>query len=219
MNLGPLGLSFKLATISLFFLLIISLPISWWLFRSKSIFSRIIESITSLPMVLPPTVLGFYLLVLFQPESYLGKLWITLTGSQLTFSFAGLVLASVIYSLPFVIQPIKQDFETIGMAPIENAWMLGMNPLKTFVFIGIPMVWRGIITGMVLGFAHTLGEFGVVLMVGGSIPGKTKVVSIALFEHVEAMQMEEAHSLAAVLLGISFFSLLLVNFIRRKERG
>jgi molybdate transport system permease protein len=174
------------------------------------------EALTALPLVLPPTVLGFYLLILFSPNSAFGAFWVQTTGETLTFSFTGLVIASMLYSLPFTVQPLQAAFESIGRAPLEAAAMLRASPLDRFFTVAAPMAKRGFLTAMVLSFTHTLGEFGVVLMVGGNIPGKTKVISIAIYEHVETINYADAHVLSAILLVFSFTTLLLVYSLNRR---
>ena len=197
-------------------LLLLGTPLAWWLAGTRSPFKPLIEAITALPLVLPPTVLGFYLLVLFAPDAPLGGLWVELTGQTLTFSFSGLVLASMLYSLPFVVQPLQASFEAVGRGPLEAAAVLGARPLDVFFSVASPLALRGYLTATVLGFAHTLGEFGVVLIVGGNIPGRTRVVSIAVFEHVETLQFAAAHRLAAGLLLFSFLVLVLVYALNRR---
>jgi len=160
--------------------LLLGTPLAWWLAGTRSPFKPLIEAVTALPLVLPPTVLGSYLLVLFAPDAPLGGLWVELTGQTLTFSFSGLVLASMLYSLPFVVQPLQASFEAIGRGPLEAAAVLGARPLDVFFSVASPLALRGYLTATVLGFAHTLGEFGVVLMVGGNIPERTRVISIAI---------------------------------------
>jgi len=172
--------------------------------------------VTALPLVLPPTVLGFYLLVLFSPNAPLGALWVEVTGATLTFSFTGLVLASVVYSLPFTVQPLQAAFETLGRGPLEAAAMLRASPLDAFFTVASPLALRGYLTATVLTFAHTIGEFGVVLMVGGNIPGQTKVISIAIYEHVETINYADAHTLSAILLVFSFLVLLFVYAMNRR---
>jgi molybdate transport system permease protein len=192
-ELGPILLTLALAGIATVLLVIVGTPLAWWLAHTKSRFKPLIESITALPLVLPPTVLGFYLLVLFSPNSWFGGFWVSVTGATLAFSFTGLVIASMIYSLPFMVQPLQTAFEAIGRAPLEAAATLGATPRDTFYSVVVPMAARGFLTACVLTFAHTIGEFGVVLMVGGNIPGRTKVVSIAIYEHVETLNYAEAH--------------------------
>jgi len=210
LELEPLGLSVQLASITVLVLLIVATPLAWWLAFTRARARAVVEAVVALPLVLPPTVLGFYLLILLGPAGAIGGLWVRLTDTTLTFSFTGLVVASVIYSLPFAVQPLQGAFESVGRSPLEAAATLGATPLQAFWRIASPLALRGYVSAIVLTFAHTLGEFGVVLMVGGSIPGSTKVVSIAVFEHVETLRYPEAHVLAAVLLVFSFVVLLAV---------
>jgi molybdate transport system permease protein len=174
-----------------------------------------IEAVVALPLVLPPTVLGFYLLILMAPGSPVGGFWLRLTDTTLTFSFAGLVVASVLYSLPFMVQPLQSAFEAVGRGPMEAAATLRAGPLDAFFTVVVPLSLRGFLTAVVLTFAHTVGEFGVVLMVGGNIPGRTRVISIAIFEHVETLQYAEAHALSALLLVFSFVVLAVVYTVNR----
>ena len=192
-------------------MLIIGTPVAWWLARSKARFKFVIEALIALPLVLPPTVLGFYLLIAMSPNGPLGFL-------SLPFTFAGLVVGSVVYSLPFVVQPLHNAFSSIGDRPLDVAATLRASPLDSFFTVVLPLARSGIITASVLGFAHTLGEFGVVLMIGGNIPGQTKVASIAIYEHVEALDYVHAHTLSAVLLLLSFVLLLVVYASNRKFR-
>ncbi len=215
-DLGPLLLTFRLAAIVTALLLILGTPLAWWLARTRSRIKPVIEAIAALPLVLPPTVLGFYLLVTFSPRSVIGGAFHDLTGTTLTFSFAGLVICSAIYSLPFAVQPLQAAFEQVGRAPMEAAAMLGAGPRDAFLTVAAPMALRGYLTALVLTFAHTVGEFGVVLMVGGNIPGKTKVISIAIYEHVETIEYAQAHTLSAILLVFSFVVLLSVYAINRR---
>ncbi len=211
-----LFLSFKLAVVTTVLLLLLATPVAWWLAFTRHPIKPVIETLTALPLVLPPTVMGFYLLLLMSPNSLLGGWWLTLTDSTLTFSFSGLVIASLVYSLPFAVQPLQTAFEQIGKAPLEAAATLRASPLDTFWSVAVPMARRGFITAAALTFAHTLGEFGVVLMIGGNIPGKTRVVSVTIYEHVETLQYAEAHMLAAILLVLSFAVLLLVYGLNRR---
>ncbi len=208
----------KLATITVVFLLLLGTPLAWWLSGTRSRFKAPIEAITALPLVLPPTVLGFYLLILMGEHGPLGQLWETLFGHALSFSFTGLVIASCVYSLPFVVQPLQAAFEQLDRSEIEAAWTLGASHRNTFLTIVVPQARRGFLTAIVLGFAHTLGEFGVVLMVGGSIPGETKVMSIAIYEYVEALQFDEAQTLSLILLAFSFLVLWLVYTLNRNRQ-
>jgi molybdate transport system permease protein len=215
LELGPLWLSIQLASMTVLVLLSLATPLAWWLAFTRVRARVVVETIVALPLVLPPTVLGFYLLILMGPASTIGGLWVRITDTTLTFSFAGLVVASVIYSLPFAVQPLQGAFEAVGKAPLEAAATLGASPLQSFWRIASPLAVRGYVSAIVLSFAHTLGEFGVVLMVGGSIPGSTKVVSIAVYEHVETLNYGQAHLLSAVLLVFSFAVLLAVYVLNR----
>jgi molybdate transport system permease protein len=215
-DLGPVWLTFQVAGTTVVALLLIGTPIAWWLAFTRSRARVPIEAVVALPLVLPPTVLGFYLLILLGPRSPIGALWVDLTGGTLTFSFTGLVVASVLYSMPFMIQPLQGAFEAIGREPLEAAATLRASPLDAFLSVASPMALRGYITAIVLSFAHTVGEFGVVLMVGGNIPGVTKVVSIAIYEDVETLNYAEAHQLAAGLLIFSFLVLLIVYGANRR---
>jgi len=215
-TLAPVWLSLELAAVTVVLLLAIGTPLAWWLAWTRSRARPLIEALVALPLVLPPTVLGFYLLVLFGPAGAIGRFWLALTDTTLTFSFSGLVIASVIYSFPFVVQPLQTAFEAVGAGPLEAAATLGANRLESFVRVASPLAIRGYVTAIVLGFAHTLGEFGVVLMVGGNIPGETKVISIAIYEHVETLAYDQANALSAGLLIFSFVVLLVVYTINRK---
>ena len=175
-----------------------------------------VEALTTLPLVLPPTVLGFYLLILLGPAGWIGKWWVSITGDALTFTFTGLVIASMVHTLPFVVQPMRQSFQDMGAGPLEDAATLGAGPIDRFFSIGLPQARRGLITAAVLAFAHVLGEFGVVLMVGGNIPGQTKVISIAIYESVETLDYVTAHLLSAALLGLSFCVLIGVFAVNRR---
>ena len=215
-DLGPLWLSLHLAAVTTLILLLLGTPLAWWLARTRSRFKPAVEAITALPLVLPPTVLGFYLLIMLSPASALGGFWLQLTGDALTFSFAGLVVASVIYSLPFMVQPLETAFTAVGRGQVEAAASLRASPLDAFMNVAVPLSARGFLTAVVLTFAHTIGEFGVVLMVGGNIPGETRVISIAIYEHVETLRYAEAHVLSAGLLIFSFCVLLAVYTLNRR---
>ncbi|MEI4233681.1 molybdate ABC transporter permease subunit [Roseovarius sp. D22-M7] len=215
-DLGPLLLTVRLAAITTVVLLIVGTPLAWWLAHTRSRMKSVVEAVTALPLVLPPTVLGFYLLVFLSPNSTLGGLWLTATGTTLTFSFLGLIIASAMYSLPFMVQPLQAAFEAVGRGPLEAAASLRATPLDAFLSVATPMAVRGYLTAIVLTFAHTIGEFGVVLMVGGNIPGRTKVVSIQIYEEVETINYAAAHSLAAILLAFSFIVLLAVYTFNRR---
>ena len=194
----------------------IGTPLAWWLAHTKNRLRPVIEAITAIPLVLPPTVLGFYLLILMSPNAPIGGVWRDVTGGTLTFSFVGLVIASAIYSLPFMVQPLQGAFEAVGRAPLEAASLLRATPIDQFFTVATPMAIRGYITAVVLTFAHTVGEFGVVLMVGGNIPGETKVISIAIYEHVETLRYDQAHALSVVLLIFSFAVLMMVYTLNRR---
>ncbi len=224
---GPLLLTAKLAAITVIGLLIVGTPLAWWLAlgvqQNKSRWHGyvrvVVEALVALPLVLPPTVLGFYLLMAMGANGTLGQWWIGLTGEPLAFSFTGLVIASMIYSLPFVVQPLSNAFQSMGRDWMEAAWSLGANRWQTWLRVVVPHCRAGFLTATVLGFAHTLGEFGVVLMVGGNIPDETRVVSIAVYDLVESMSYGAAHKLSLILLGFSFLILILVyGFNRRWSR-
>ena len=212
----PIIITLQLATVTVLVLLVIGIPISWWLAHTRTRFRPIFEAIVALPLVLPPTVLGFYLLIILGPHGWIGKPAEVIFGSPLSFTFTGLVIASTFYSLPFVVQPLYNAFEAIGKDPLEAAWTLGASKWDAFWTVASPMALRGYITAIVLGFAHTLGEFGVVLMVGGSIPGRTKVLSIEIYDRVETLDYGHAHLLSAGLLSFTFLILLIVYYINRK---
>jgi molybdate transport system permease protein len=215
-DLGALWLTLHLAAVTTVILLVLGTPLAWWLANTRSRLKPAVEAVTALPLVLPPTVLGFYLLITLSPASPLGALWVDVTGESLTFSFSGLVVASVLYSLPFMVQPLETAFEAVGRGPLEAAASLGASRLDAFVSVAVPLSARGFLTAGVLTFTHTLGEFGVVLMVGGNIPGETRVVSIAIYEHVETLRYAEAHALSALLLVFSFAVLLVVYAVNRR---
>ena len=216
LSLGPVWLSLRLATVTVLVLLLLATPLAWWLAFTRSRARTWVEAVVALPLVLPPTVLGFYLLILLGPTGAIGRYWVEITDSTLTFSFSGLVIASVIYSFPFAVQPLQVAFEGVGKAPLEAAAVLGARPFDAFVSVASPLALRGYLSAIVLSFAHTLGEFGVVLMVGGNIPGATKVISIAVYEHVETLEYAQAHVLSAGLLVFSFVVLLAVYTFNRK---
>ena len=209
-DLIALLVTLKLALVSTFILLLAGTPVAWWLSRTEWRFRFLIEAVVALPLVLPPTVLGFYLLVALSPAGPIGAVTSALGLGSLAFSFTGLVIGSVIYSMPFVIQPLQDAFRAIGPRPLEVAATLRAPPLDRFFTIVLPLAKPGFITATVLGFAHTLGEFGVVLMIGGNIPGETRVVSIAIYDHVEMLEYTRAHLLAGGLLLLSFLMLTVV---------
>ena len=213
----PLLLTVKLAGTTTLILLIIGPPIAWWLANTRLKAKPLIETIVALPIVLPPTVMGFYLLILLSPQGVIGSWWLQLTGETLTFTFLGLVIASVLYSFPFVVQPLQSAFESVGHDLMEAAHTLGATPLDAFFSVAVPLAKRGFLTAAVLGFAHTLGEFGVVLMVGGNIPGETRVISIAIYDHVEMLEYGKAHALSAILLGFAFLAMLLMYTANHKQ--
>lgn len=215
-DISALFLTLRLAGLTTVILLLMGTPLAWWLARSRWRFKFIIESFIALPLVLPPTVLGFYLLIALGNNGPLGRLSQTLGGPSLAFSFTGLVVGSVLYSMPFVIQPLQNAFASIGDRPLEVAATLRASPLDRFITIALPLAHPGFLTAAVLGFAHTLGEFGVVLMIGGNIPGKTQVLSIAIYDHVEALQYGQAHLLSAGLLLLAFMMLLLIYAFNRR---
>jgi len=213
---GPLWLSVRLAAITTLLLILFGTPLAWWLSRTSSRFKSAIEAIVALPIVLPPTVMGFYLLVVLGPYGSVGRWWVEMTGETLTFSFTGLVLASCIYSLPFAIQPLQNAFESLDKRDLEAAWTLGASRIDAFFSVAVPQSARGFLNAVVLAFAHTLGEFGVVLMVGGNIPGETRTISIAIYDQVESLNYGLAHQLSAILLVLAFAVLLLMFVINRR---
>lgn len=215
-DLTPIYLSLKLASMTTVILFFLGLPLAWWLSQSRSVFKTVIESVVALPLVLPPTVLGFYLLVTLNTHGIIGGFWHSLTGSSLAFSFSGLVVGSMIYSLPFVVQPLQNAFEGVDKQLVEAAQTLRASKFRIFFQIILPLSRRGLLSSAVLGFAHTLGEFGVVLMIGGNIPGKTQVISIALFDHVEQLQYHQANVISALLLSFSFIVLISLYTINRR---
>ena len=210
-----LWITLQLAGITTVILLIIGTPLAWWLARSQFRLKVIVEAVVALPLVLPPTVLGFYLLISLGPHGPVGGLMQALGGQSLAFTFSGLVIGSVIYSLPFVVQPLQTAFSAIGRRPLEVAATLRASPLDRFLTIAIPLARPGYLTAAVLGFAHTVGEFGVVLMIGGNIPGETKVLSVAIYDHVEALEWTQAHWLAG---GMLLFSFLVVYTMYQLEK-
>jgi molybdate transport system permease protein len=216
-DLAAVWLTLKLATTTTIILLIVGTPIAWWLARTRSKWKGVIGAVVALPLVLPPTVLGFYLLITLGPHGPVGQLTQFLGWGILPFTFAGLVVASVFYSMPFVVQPLQQAFEAIGVRPLEVAATLRASPRDAFFTVVLPLAKPGFITAAILGFAHTVGEFGVVLMIGGNIPEKTRVVSVQIYDHVEALEYAEAHVLAGGMLLFSFF-VLLALYSRRGTR-
>jgi len=207
-DLAAVWLTLKLASVVTLLLLLVGTPIAWWLARTRSQFKGVIGAIVSLPLVLPPTVLGFYLLVAMGPKGWVGQMTEALGLGLLPFTFPGLVIASVFYSLPFMVQPVHNAFEAIGTRPLEVAATMRASPWDAFWSIAVPLARPGFLSGAVMSFAHTVGEFGVVLMIGGNIPDKTRVVSVQIFDHVEALEYTQAHGLAGGMLAFSFVVLL-----------
>lgn len=215
-DIAALFITLRLAVTTTVILLILGTPLAWWLATTASRARSLVEAVIALPLVLPPTVLGFYLLLAFSPDGPIGATTAALGLPSLAFSFWGLVLGSVIYSMPFVVQPLQNSFVALGNRPLEVAATLGAGPLDRFVSVALPLSRRGYLTAAVLGFAHTLGEFGVVLMIGGNIPGATQVLSIAIYDHVEALEYSQAHWLAGGLLISSFLVLLIIYGTNRR---
>ena len=215
-ELGAILLTLKLASLTTLLLLLLGTPLAWWLAHSRSWWRTLVEAVVALPLVLPPTVLGFYLLLLLNPASPLGAFWLQMTASTLTFSFSGLVLASIVYSLPFMVQPLRAAFESLGVEVLEAAASLRAGPLDRFMTVALPLSFPGFVAATILTFAHTVGEFGVVLMVGGNIAGETRVVSIAIYEQVETLNYQAAHQLSALLVSFSFLVLLVSYWINRR---
>lgn len=218
-DLAAIWLTIRLASTVTLFLLLIGTPIAWWLARTKSWLKGPVSALVAMPLVLPPTVLGFYLLIAMGPDGFIGALTQKLGLGTLPFTFWGLVIASIIYSLPFVVQPIQNSIEALGNRPLEAAATLRAGPFDRFFTVVLPMAKPGFITAVILGFAHTVGEFGIVLMIGGNIPGETQVISVLLYEHVEVMNYEHAHNLAAVLVIFSFVVLLGLYSFQRKQQA
>jgi len=216
----PVLLSFKLAGLTTLLLLILGTPIAWWLARSRAWYKQMIASVVALPLVLPPTVIGFYLLLLLGPNGPIGRLTEALGLGVLPFTFGGLLVASVFYSMPFVVQPLQNAFEAIGNRPLEVAATLRASPLDSFFTVAVPLARPGFLTAAVLGFAHTVGEFGVVLMIGGNIPGETRVLSVAIYDHVESLEYGQAHMISAGMIGFAFLVLLTLYLVNgRLNRG
>ena len=217
-DVTPFILSFKLAFIVTVILLIIGIPYAWYLSITKSKIKPFLETFTALPIVLPPSVLGFYLLVFLSPDSFIGEIFYKLFNIKLVFSFPGLVVASAIYSFPFMIQPIQSGFESLNKNIIEASYLSGKGKITTLFRVILPNIKPALLTAIVITFAHTIGEFGVVLMVGGSIPGKTEVASVAIYDYVENLDYKSAHIYSAILLIISFLVLFFVYFLNHKQR-
>ncbi len=213
---APLLLSVQLALVTTVVLLLIGTPIAWWLSQTPSRFKPVAQAVVAMPIVLPPTVIGFYLLILLGPNGAIGSWWVQVSGSALTFSFSGLVIASCVYSLPFAVQPLQSAFESLPRQTLEFAWTQGASKLDAFFAVAMPMSVRGFIGASVLAFAHTLGEFGVVLMVGGNIPGETRVISIAIYDQVESLNYGAAHQMSLLLLAFAFVVLFGMFVINRR---
>ncbi|HGA2318146.1 TPA: molybdate ABC transporter permease subunit [Pseudomonas putida] len=218
-DFGAIWLTLKLASLTTLILLIVGTPIAWWLARTRSWLRGPVGAVVALPLVLPPTVIGFYLLIALGPHGWLGQVSQALGLGTVVFSFTGLVIGSTVYSMPFVVQPLQNAFAAIGQRPLEVAATLRASPWDTFVHVVLPLARPGFVTASILGFAHTVGEFGVVLMIGGNIPDKTRVVSVQIFDHVEAMEYAQAHWLAGAMLVFSFLVLLLLYAGRRGKTG
>ena len=218
LDLSAIIVTIKLAIVSTSILILIGTPIAWWLSQTKFKFKAVFEALIALPLILPPTVLGFYLLITLGSNGPIGKLLESLGGSSIAFTFTGLVVGSVIYSMPFVVQPLQNSFSSVGRNPLEVAATLGASKIDRFFSVAVPLSRSGFITAAVLGFAHTVGEFGVVLMIGGNIPGQTRVVSTEIYGHVEAMEYAQAHVLAAGMLVFSFVVLLALALMNRRQR-
>jgi molybdate transport system permease protein len=216
-DLQAIWLTLKLATATTALLLVLATPLAWWLARTHSRWRGPVSALVALPLVLPPTVLGFYLLVAFGPQGWGGQLTQALGVGLLPFTFGGLLLGSVLYSLPFAVQPLQNAFEGVGRRPLEVAVTLRAGPLDSFVHVVLPLARGGIVQAAVLSFAHTVGEFGVVLMIGGNIPEQTRVVSTQIYGHVEALQYTQAHALAAAMLAFSFAVLLALALLNRRS--
>ena len=218
-NLTAILLTIKLAIVVTVLLLLVGTPLAWWLSQTQSRLKGPVNALVAMPIVLPPTVIGFYLLLLMGPDGPIGRFTEAIGIGYLPFTFAGLVVASLIYSLPFVVQPIQNAFESIGKRPLEMASVLGASPLDCFFTVVVPMAWPGFLTASILGFAHTVGEFGVVLMIGGNIPGVTQVISVQIYDHVEALDYASAHGLSMAMLAFSFVVLLLLYSVRPYSLG
>ncbi|MBP0048453.1 molybdate ABC transporter permease subunit [Marinobacterium sp. AK62] len=216
-DLAAIGLTLKLAGTTTLMLMLLGTPLAWWLSHTRRRWKTVIESLVALPLVLPPTVLGFYLLLAFSPQGGLGAPWNALTDSPLAFSFTGLLIGSMLYSLPFVVQPLQSGFEQLDEGLLQAAKTLGAGPLDRLRRLVIPLCKRSFLTAGILGFTHTMGEFGVVLMIGGNIPGETQVLSIILYDHVETLDYSRAHWLAGGMLAFSAAALLALYTAQRRK--
>jgi len=218
-DLATIWLTLRLATTVTVLLLIFTTPVAWWLARTNSWFKGPLSAIVALPLVLPPTVLGFYLLLAMGPNGAIGQFTQSLGLGTLPFTFWGLVVASMLYSMPFVVQPIQNAIESVGNRPLEAAATLGAGPFDRFFTVMLPLAKPGFMTATILGFAHTVGEFGIVLMIGGSIPGETRVVSVQIYDHVEALEYAQAHALSGVMVVFSFVVLLALYTFQHKKKA
>ncbi|WP_185235160.1 molybdate ABC transporter permease subunit [Teredinibacter franksiae] len=214
----PIWLTLKLAVVTTWLLIFIALPLAWWLARSHSFMRPLVSTLVAMPLVLPPTVLGFYLLILLGPQGFVGQMTNAIGLGTLPFTFSGLVVASVIYSLPFAVQPLENAFRLMGNQPWDVAATLRASALDRFFTIALPLARPALLTAVVLSFAHTMGEFGVVLMIGGNIPGETKVLSMAIYDHVESQEYQQAHWLAAGMLIFAFLVLLCLQVLDQRQR-
>lgn len=217
-DMQALWLTLRLASITMVILLVLGTPLAWWLTKTHSWLYRPISAVVSLPLILPPSVLGFYLLLALGPNSPIGQLTQSLGMGLLPFTFWGLVVASVLYSLPFMVQPLQNSFESLGKRPLEVAATLRASPLATFFRVVVPTTRAGFLTASIMVFAHTIGEFGVVLMIGGNIPGETRVASVQIYDYVEALEYSQAHRLAGILLAFSFLVLLTLGLLKKDTR-
>ncbi len=218
-NLDAVWLTLKLAGITTFLLLLMGTPLAWWLANTRSRAKSVVGAVVALPLVLPPTVIGFYLLLAMGPNGWIGSLTQTLGIGLLPFTFTGIVVGSLLYSMPFVVQPIQNAFEAVGARPLEVAASLRAGPWDRFFTVVVPLARPGFFTAIVLGFAHTIGEFGLVLMLGGNIPGRTRVLSVDIYDHVEALEYADAHWLAGGMLVFSFFVLLALHVFNTRPRS
>ena len=218
-DMTPFWISFKLAALTTLILFMVALPLAWWLSQTHAKSKPFLEALTALPIVLPPSVLGFYLLVVFSPNSAVGTLFEEMFGVKLVFTFTGLVVASCFYSLPFMVQPLQNGFESLNRHMIEASYLAGKGKMETLWRVALPNIKPALITALIITFAHTVGEFGVVLMVGGSIPGETKVASVAIYEMVEVMEYGKAHVYAAIMLALSFVVLLSVYMFNHRQKS
>ncbi|AVS89081.1 molybdate ABC transporter permease subunit [Paracidovorax avenae] len=217
-DLAAIGLTLRLAGLTTLLLLVLCTPLAWWLARTRSRWRGPVSAVVALPLVLPPTVIGFYLLLLLGPHGAVGRLMQSLGLATLPFTFGGLLVGSLVYSLPFAVQPLQRAFEAVGDRPLEAAALLGASPLDRFLTVALPLARSGFLTAGVLSFAHTVGEFGVVLMLGGNIPGVTRVVSVQIYDHVEALEYAQAHWLAGAMVAFSFAVLLALHALQPARR-